>query len=145
MKHTMHTTDKISDRKKLPKTYAELCMEHMPRAIMDDADYDNTTEMIDRLLATNPLSKDQESYLETLTQLIEAYDSVHYKQPKATPHELLVAVLESSETTVEAFAKLIGVKVDAAYKIRRGSRKLTVEHIRKIAEKFKLDPAALIG
>lgn len=42
---------------------------------MDDVHYEDTVEMIDHLMASGKLSKGQALYLETLVQLVEAYEA----------------------------------------------------------------------
>lgn len=45
---------------------------------MDEAQYENTIELIDRLMAAGRLTRGQELYLETLVQLVQAYETSHY-------------------------------------------------------------------
>jgi len=63
------------DQNKLPGRFEELVRLMPPQAIADDVQLDNTIEMIDRLMAIAKLTKGQALYLETLTQLVEVYES----------------------------------------------------------------------
>lgn len=66
------------DRDKLPGRFADLVRLMPPQAVADDVQLDNTTEMIDRLMAKPTRTKGQALYLETLTQLVEVYESEHH-------------------------------------------------------------------
>ncbi len=59
---------------------------YVPKAIADKVDYENTKEIMDKLAIKNRLTKGQQEYLDTLTQLIEAYDEKNYPmESDATP------------------------------------------------------------
>lgn len=64
--------------RKLPRSFDALVAEMPPQAIMDDVHYENSVEMIDRLMAAGKLTKGQELYLETLVQLVQAYEAKHH-------------------------------------------------------------------
>ena len=57
----------------LPKTYEELVGLHVPRPIGDKVAYENTVAIVDAL-AGHTLNRDQEDYLEILSDLIEYYE-----------------------------------------------------------------------
>ena len=67
-----------ADPAPLPKRFGDLVALMAPRAISDDVAYENTLEMIDRLMASGRLTKGQSDFLETLVQLLEAYESRHH-------------------------------------------------------------------
>jgi len=72
MGRTRHYQDKLSGR------FEELVRVMPPQAIADDVQLDHTIEMIDRLMTIAKLTKGQECYLETLTQLLGVYESKHH-------------------------------------------------------------------
>src|SRR5438093_989022 len=63
MPATKHST-------KLPARFDDLVRVMPPQAIVDDVDYQNTTEMIDRLMAGGKLTRGQALYMETLAAKI---------------------------------------------------------------------------
>src|SRR5688500_13452636 len=50
-----------------------------PQAIRNDAQYQKTLDMIDRLMSRKKLTRGQELYMETLVQLVQAYDADHHR------------------------------------------------------------------
>lgn len=134
----------LASPRELPKTYSALVALHVPRPIHDKVGYENTVALVDALAGTR-LNKDQEDYLEILSRLIEAYEDEHVKQPRMiTGIELVRLLLTENDLTGDDLATLLGVDRSVAYKILKGSRNLTTEHIRKLADRFAIRADALI-
>jgi HTH-type transcriptional regulator/antitoxin HigA len=128
----------------LPKTYAALVALHVPRPIHDMIGYENTVALVDALAGAR-LNKDQEDYLEILSQLVEVYEAEHLNPPRTvTGIELVKSLMEENEMTGEDLADLLGVDRSVAYKILKGSRNLTTEHVRKLANRFVMSADSLI-
>jgi len=129
----------------LPKTYLELVQLHTPRPIHDEVSYQNTVRVADAL-AGFKLNNDQEDYLEILSQLIEVYEEANLKtQTKFSGIELVRFLLDENDMTGSDLAALLDVDRSVAYKILKGARSLTAEHIRKISERFLISADALIA
>ena len=123
---------------RLPKTYRELVGLHMPRPIGDKVSYENTVEIVDAL-AGHKLNPDQEDYLELLSDLIESYEEEHLpKLPKVTGHKLVQFLLTENELTGDDLARILKVDRSVAYKILKGRRNLTTDHIRRLADHFSV-------
>jgi len=128
----------------LPKTYAELVALHVPRPIHDKVSYENTVAVVDAIVGAQ-LNEDQDDYLEILSQLIETYEDAHVKPPrKVAGIKLVRFLLEENDMTGDDLAGLLGVDRSVAYKILKGTRNLTAEHIRKSADRFLISADALI-
>jgi antitoxin component HigA of HigAB toxin-antitoxin module len=128
----------------LPKTYEALCRMHLPRTLHDDIELDAVTEIID-LMAGHALNKDQSDYLETLSELAEAYESANHKTlPALPPHAFLAAHLENIGMTATEWGKLIGIDRSTASRLLRGERKFNTAHVRKTAEALNLDASLMI-
>ena len=106
----------------------------------DQDDHRITAEHLRRL------NKDQDDYLEILSQLIETYEDAHVKPPrKVAGIKLVRFLLAENDMTGDDLAELLGVDRSVAYKILKGTRNLTAEHIRKLADRFLISADALIG
>jgi len=129
---------------KLPKSYEALCRLHMPRTLHDEIELDAVTEIID-LMAGHDLTPDQADYLDTLSELAEAYETANLEaMPKLAPHEFLAAHLENIGMSATEWGRLIGIDRSTASRLLRGERKLNTEHIRKTAGALKIDASLLI-
>jgi HTH-type transcriptional regulator/antitoxin HigA len=111
-----------------------------PQAIADDVQLDNTLEMIDRLMAGGKLTKGQQSYMETLVQLVEAYEAENHSIDVSGIRGLqaLQHLLDLHGMNASDLARLLHVHVSLGSKILKGDRALTVEHMKILSERFKV-------
>jgi HTH-type transcriptional regulator/antitoxin HigA len=139
-------TIKSLDRKKLPGRFEELVQVMPPQAIMDDVQNDNTLEVIDRLMEQGKLTKGQALYLETLVQLVQAYEAQHHAidSSELSGLDSLKHLLQENGMKASDLARLLGVHASMGSKILRGERALTVDHLKKLASRFKVDPGLFI-
>jgi HTH-type transcriptional regulator / antitoxin HigA len=122
----------------MPATFDGLIKLHAPRPIHDEVGYKNTVEMVDAL-AGHPLNKDQEDYLLLLSALIERYEADTLpKRSRITGLAMLRYLLEENELGGDDLAKLIGVDRSVAYRILKGERGLTTDHIKALCERFSV-------
>ena len=116
---------------------------HMLRPIHDQVDAENAAEMID-LLAGHKLNAEQTDYLELLSDLYEKWENAQFPISRARGAELLRLVLAERGEKARDLAKLLGIDSSLAYRLLRGERQLTAPQIRKLADRYGLDPAALL-
>jgi HTH-type transcriptional regulator/antitoxin HigA len=128
---------------KLPRTYAGLMALHLIRPIHDQVDAENAAEMID-LLAGHKLNAEQTDYLDLLSDLYEKWESAQFPISRAHGAGLLRLVLAERGEKAGDLAKLLGIDASLAYRLLRGERQLTAVQIRKLADTYGLDPAALL-
>jgi HTH-type transcriptional regulator / antitoxin HigA len=112
-------------------------------AMRDDIQLRDTLEIVDRLMQVERLSRDQADYLETLVELVEAYEAKHHAidLSKRTGRESLRHVIDQSGISASDLARLLGVHPTMGSKILNGERKLTWEHAKKLGARFKVLPA----
>jgi HTH-type transcriptional regulator/antitoxin HigA len=127
---------------KLPRSFDALVADMAPQAIMDDVHYDNTVEMVDRLMAAGKLTKGQELYLETLVQLVQAYEAKHHAIDTAdlSGIDALRHLLVENNMNASDLARLLGIHPSMGSKILKGERSLTVDHLRTLTDRFKVRP-----
>ena len=128
---------------KIPKTYPALMALHLVRPIRDQVDAENASEIID-LLAGHALNAEQSDYLDLLSDLYEKWEEAQFPISRARGAELLGLVLAARGENAVNLAKLLGIDASLAYRILRGERQLTAVQIRKAADSYHLDPAALL-
>ncbi len=134
-------------KKRLPGRFEEIVRLMPPQAILDDVHLDNALEMIDRLMAAGKLTKGQELYLETLVQLVEAYEADRHAIDTSDLSGLdsLRHLMKENGMNASDLARLLGVHASMGSKILRGERSLTVDHVRKLAARFRVSPQLFIG
>lgn len=133
------------DFTRLPKTYSGLVAQHLPRPIHDKVAYDNAVEMV-HALAGHKLNPDQDDYLALMAKLIADYESENVPEPKPIKGiEALKFLLEENGLTAADLGDLIGVNRSVAYRILKGARNLTTDHIKKLSARFAVSADLLLG
>jgi HTH-type transcriptional regulator/antitoxin HigA len=129
---------------KLPGRFEDLVAMMPPQAIQDEVQYDNTIEMLDRLTSLPRMTKGQAQYLETLGVLVEAYEREHHPIPDTrSPIRILKHLLDSNNMNASELGTLLGNR-SLGSKILRGDRELSKNHIRILAKRFNVSPAAFL-
>jgi HTH-type transcriptional regulator/antitoxin HigA len=142
----MSTATKINPRA-APTTFDALIGELMPTAIHDRVAYGNAMEMVRRLAFVPRLNADQTRYLDTLCVLVAAYEKQHRTIGKAKlkPLEVLQEFVAEHRMKVRELGALLGVSGSAASMILKGDRALTLDHVRKLAVRFKVSTSLFVG
>jgi HTH-type transcriptional regulator/antitoxin HigA len=129
----------------LPRSFQELCSLCWPRPIHDNVDYDNVTEMLDRLVLQKRRSKDQDEYLEILTLLVENYDAkqVGLKTARQDPIATLRFLMEGRDMSGSDLGRVLGNR-SLGPAILRGDRKISKANAIKLARHFSLSPSVFL-
>jgi len=125
---------------KLPKTYRELCLLLVPRKIHDDSELEEAQGMIDALAVLPTRTRDQSDYLETLAELVEAYEGQTVKIASRPGLATLKFLLDENSLTASDLSRLLGTDISLGYRILSGERGLTANHIRKLSDRFHVGP-----
>jgi antitoxin component HigA of HigAB toxin-antitoxin module len=136
-----------TEKRPLPKRFDDLVALMAPRAISDDVAYENTVEMIDRLMASGRLAKGQADYLETLVQLVEAYDAREHAidVEGVGGVETLRHLMGESGMSGSDLARLLGLHASMGSKILNGDRSLTIDHVRLLSAHFAVRPDVFVA
>jgi HTH-type transcriptional regulator/antitoxin HigA len=132
----MSTKVKANRPAPLPKTYRELCAVLMPRKIHDDLELETAQEIIDTLALLPSRTKDQADYLETLAELVEAYEDQNVKIAQRSGLEILRFLLDENGLTASDLSRILGTDISLGYRILTGERGLTTKHIKKLSGHF---------
>jgi HTH-type transcriptional regulator/antitoxin HigA len=127
----------------LPTKYAGLCEMLAPRPIHNASDFRKTAQISDAL-AGHDLSTDQLDYFDLLCRLIEDWEKPKISKPKATGLETLQSLLDSHNMTPSDLSKVLGVHRTLGPMILRGERKLTLKHVKALANYFAVSTDAFI-
>jgi HTH-type transcriptional regulator / antitoxin HigA len=127
----------------LPTTFAGLVRLMPPMAIGDDVQHQNTVEMIDRLMRIDPLSSGQSTYMETLLELVEAYEARQHsiELSDLTGTRMLRHLMDQSGISAADLAKELGLHPTMGSKIIQGDRRLTWDHAKILGRRFKVNPS----
>jgi len=112
-------------------------------AIRDDSHHRDAVEMIDGLMQAEPLSQGQSDYLETWVELVENYEARQHAIDisNLAGTQMMRHVAEQSKMSGADLARLLGVHPTMGAKILSGERRVTWNHAKILAGRFKVDPA----
>jgi HTH-type transcriptional regulator/antitoxin HigA len=111
--------------------------------IRDDAHLDAAVAVIDRLLDKGDRSPAEEMYLDALTDLVETYEEAHVAIPARSGVDALRFLMEANDLRQVDFVPVLGRK-SLVSEVLSGKRPLTLTHIKKLADYFRVSPAACI-
>lgn len=131
---------KTTKKKTFPKTYKGLLNLFMLRPIHDKVELQNAIEVIDTL-AGHKLNKEQEDYLEALSILVEAYENEHYRIKTKSPLDTIKFLLDENGLNASDLGRILDCSRSLGSKLLKGERSLTAEHIKKLSERFSVNPA----
>jgi len=114
-------------------------------SIRDDAQLKEALSTIDGMLDIRERSKAQEEYLDALTDLVETYETAHVTFPPRTGLDALRFLIESNGLRQEDLVPIFGTKSIVSEVLNeRRERKLTLDHVKKLAAYFHVSPAVFI-
>lgn len=141
----MHATKRV-ERSKPPGRFEDLVQHMPPQAITDDVQYETIVGMIDRVMSLGRLTRGQSLYLETLVQLVQVYESAHHAIDVSDLDgvDALRHLLRENGMSASDLARLLRVHASMGSKILKGERALTIDHVKRLAERFKVSPGTFI-
>jgi len=124
--------------------YLELLNTFPPRPIANEEDFNKTQKIIDTLIDKGELTPDEQDYLSVLGSLIRDYEDINLTLPKLNPVELIHALLDDAGLQIQDLIFIFGNEINLS-KILTNQQELTLTQIKKLAEFFKISPAAFLG
>lgn len=116
-------------------------------SIRDAAHLDAAIQVIDRLIdkPENDRSEAEEAYLGALTDLVETYEAAHVHIPPVSGVAMVRHLMEARDLTQNDLIPIFGTaSIVSEVLNEKRRRKLTVDHIKKLAPFFHVSPATFI-
>jgi len=120
--------------------YIELLADFPPFPIKNEEDLERTQAVVDRLIDQGELSDEEEEYLDLLGILIYEYESKQDLIPDIYGVELLEVLIVEMNLKQKDLVPIFKTESIVSDVLNR-KRRLTVDHIQKLAEFFKVSPA----
>jgi antitoxin component HigA of HigAB toxin-antitoxin module len=120
--------------------YKKLIARCALRPLKSEEDLDIALEVAEALfLRVSSLDEDEADYLKVLSDLIGAYEDVHYPiEGDSTPAEILSWLMEVNDMKQVDLAKLLGVTSGRASEIANGVRDLSKAQILMVSQRFNV-------
>lgn len=120
--------------------YIELLISFPPKSIKSEEDLEKTQEIVDNLLDKEELTEAEEEYLDLLGTLIHEYEQAQNLIPDIYGVDLLKVLINELNLKQKDLVPIFKTE-SIVSDVLKGKRKLTVEHIQKLAEYFNVSPA----
>ena len=128
-------------RKGSDDCYIELVRVLPLRPIRSDIELDRAIAMIDSLIDQAELNRDEEDYLEVLSDLVHRYETEHDPIAPVPDAEMVRFLLESNDMTQAELAQRSKIAVSTISEILAEKRKLSRRHIAALSRVFRVSPA----
>ena len=137
---------KVRKRKTKPKaarlsgSYLALIRQFPLRPVRSDAELDRAVAVVDGLIDRDRLDQAESDYLDVLSDLVERYEEEHHPIKPASDAAMLEHLIDSKGLTQVAVAVGTGITSTTLSAVLHGKRRLTREHISRLARFFQVDP-----
>jgi HTH-type transcriptional regulator / antitoxin HigA len=125
-------------------SYIELLKNFPPRPINSEADLLAVQKVIDNLIDSGEITPEQQDYINILGMLVYEYEEKHISISDLSGVDLLKALINEFDLQQKDLIPIFKTE-SIASAILKGRRKFTVEHIEKLANFFKVSPAAFFS
>jgi len=124
-------------------SYLELVMAFPLASIKCDEQLKEAQNVMDQLLARGRLDDGEEMYLDALSDLVAAYEDVHYAIEPASDAEMLRHLMEAKGVTQSQLSSDTMIPKSTISEILAGKKPFSRKLIRKLADYFNVDASVL--
>lgn len=125
--------------------FARLVRQWPPRAIRSEQELVDSVERVESLLGQVRPSAGHKLYVDTLLQLIEAYEREHVLMPVASGDHVLAELVLQHELSIKQLAEVLEVSPAIASRILKNERSLTVSQVKRLAEHFSVSSQVFLN
>src|SRR5687768_4875035 len=125
-------------------SYMELVRRFPLKTIKNDVEHERAAAMISQLIGGD-LDGGSGDYLDALIVLVNKYEDEHHGiDEDMKPQDALRALMEANGLNQAAIGQIIGSESTVSMFLK-GDRKLSKAQIRKLAQRFKIDPTVFMN
>jgi HTH-type transcriptional regulator / antitoxin HigA len=123
--------------------YGKLLSDSQPKIINDEEEYDYALEVVDALMSKEELVPEEIALLQVWAILIEDYEAQNHAMPEATPHEVLLHLMEAKDIRQVDLTGILGSK-GVVSEVVHGKRSISKAQAKALGEFFKVNPSLFI-
>jgi HTH-type transcriptional regulator/antitoxin HigA len=141
----MATTTKFALHGKGRDSYLDLVRAFPLASVRSHEHLAAAQRVIDRLLAKGKLDKGEATYLDTLSDLVAAYEDQHFAIEPASDADMLRHLLEAKGVTQAQLSRETGLAKSSISEVLARKKPFSRQMIRRLAEYFDVDVAVLVA
>lgn len=119
--------------------YLELVREFPLSPIKSEDDLKAAQKFMDRLFAKGQLTKGELAYLDTLSELVMAYENIHHSMPTPSDAALLQHLMDARGVKQSELHQATKIPLSTISEILSGKRYFTKKTISALAEYFQVE------
>jgi len=135
---------KLTKKAVVKQEYRDLVSRTIPHIIRTEAENERYIHVLESLCAKSHPTAAEKELVELLTLLIEEFEERHYALTPASPIEHLAELMEANDLKQKDLIDIFGTP-SIVSEVLHGKRQLTIEHIRRLSERFHVSPELFIG
>lgn len=124
--------------------YSELIKLVPLRPIKSEDDLDKAERIVEHLIDKGNLTEDEKDYFDVLCLIVKQYESIHHPMPKVGSIDVIKHLMEVNNLKQKDMIDVFKTP-SIVSEVLSGKRGLTVEHIQKLSNKFKVSPAVFFN
>jgi HTH-type transcriptional regulator/antitoxin HigA len=133
----------ILHKGKIRDDYLRLILEFPLTSLKSEKQFNEAQKVIDKLLAKGKLSPGEEMYLDALSDLVAAYEDVHYPIEPASDAAMLRHLMEAKGITQADLHRDTQLAKSTISEVLAGKKRFSRQMIKKLALYFKVDISVL--
>jgi HTH-type transcriptional regulator / antitoxin HigA len=134
-----------------PESYGALLSKYLPMPITSEDDNERALELVQKLMAIDNRTPEEDSLLELLVQLIERFEDEHYsfeafasQSTLATPRSILLHLMEEHGLKQVDLVGIIGSR-GVVSEVVNGKREISKAQASALAQLFHVDVGLFIA
>ena len=139
----MLAKSKLGRGRKIADSYLKLVRQFPLVSIKSEAQRLAAQTMIDQLLTKGNLNKGEDSYLDALSDLVGAYEDVHFPIAPASDADMLRHLMQAKEISQAELHRQTGIPKSTISEILAGKKPFSRNLIRSLADFFQVDASVL--
>ena len=124
-----------------PASYADLLARVQPRSVTSEEEAAILQHQIDTLIDRPQRTADEEALLSLLGDLIQAWEGDRFDLAAPSPAEAIRSLLEAYVLEQQALVGPVFPTKSVASEVLNGKRRLTYEHVCRLAQYFHVPPS----
>lgn len=124
--------------------YDELIKLFPLKPIKSETDLDKAEKIAESLIDKGDLTEDEKDYLDVLCLIVEHYESIHHPIPSVGPIDVINHLMKTNKLKQKDMIDVFKTE-SIVSEVLNGKRGLTIKHIQKLSNKFKVSPAVFFN
>lgn len=125
------------------KTYGDLLVNFKPRPIATIEEHQRALNEVEKLMAIANPSPEQDQILDLLIVLIEKYEEDYYPIDLASPHDVLLHLMEENNLRQANLVGILGSR-GVVSEVVNGKRQISKNQAKALSEFFHVDVGVFV-